>query len=124
MPHFHDTRTYISKCSHHSPWNCVVAWVTHDERDGIHPTEKPVELFAMPIAWHTLPGEICLEPFAGSGSQIIAAERQDRRCFAIELEPRYVDAIVDRWQRFTGRVATLDGDGRTFAEITEVRRGG
>ena len=75
------------------------------EGPSLHPTQKPVEVFARPIRYHTLPGEICLEPFSGSGSQIIAAERLGRRCFAIELAPAYVDVAVERWEKFTGKKA-------------------
>lgn len=70
-----------------------------------HPTVKPVEIFARPMRVHTAPGEICLEPFSGSGSQLIAAERLGRRCYAVELEPVFVDVAVRRWEEFTGRKA-------------------
>lgn len=70
-----------------------------------HPTQKPVEIFSRPMAKHTKRGGICYEPFAGSGSQLIAAERNGRRCYAIEIEPRFVDVIVQRWQAFTGKQA-------------------
>lgn len=67
-----------------------------------HPTPKPVELFAIPIRQHTRPGEVCYEPFAGSGTQIIAAHGLGRRCFAMELSPRYCDLIVRRFIAFAG----------------------
>ncbi len=70
--------------------------------DGQHPTQKPVRLFELPMLKHTRPGEICLETFAGSGSQVIAAERLNRRCFAVERNPRFCDVIVSRWEQFTG----------------------
>jgi len=70
--------------------------------DGVHPTQKPVRLFELPILKHTRLGDICLETFAGSGSQLIAAERLSRRCFAVERNPRFCDVIVQRWERFTG----------------------
>jgi len=70
-----------------------------------HPTVKPVALFEVPMQNHTESGEVCYEPFSGSGSQIIAGERLGRRVFAMELEPRYVDVAVSRWQAFTGRQA-------------------
>ena len=78
-----------------------------DQRDqtGLHPTQKPVELFARPIAYHTQPGDVVYEPFSGSGTQIIAGERLGRRCFAIEKEPAYVQVALERWQQFTGRKA-------------------
>ncbi len=67
-----------------------------------HPTPKPVELFMIPIEEHTRPGEICYEPFAGSGTQIIAAQRLGRRCFAIEISPVYCDLIVRRFIALAG----------------------
>jgi len=73
--------------------------------DGVHPTQKPVRLFELPMLKHTRPGDICLETFAGSGSQVIAAERLGRRCFAVERNPRFCDVIVSRWEQFTGQTA-------------------
>jgi DNA modification methylase len=57
------------------------------EQSGIHPTQKPVELFIHPIEFHTRPGDICYEPFSGSGTQLIAAEHTGRICYAMEMEP-------------------------------------
>jgi DNA modification methylase len=76
------------------------------ESMNIHPTQKPVELFLRPIQYHTEPGDICLEPFLGSGTQLIAAERLSRRCYAMEQEPSYVDVAIARWEAFTGGQAT------------------
>ena len=70
-----------------------------------HPTQKPVELFGKPIKFHVQSGAIAFEPFSGSGSQIIAAEQLGRRCYAMEIEPRYVDVAVKRWEAFTGKKA-------------------
>lgn len=85
-----------------------VDWEGHKRNPGLeHPTVKPTEIFAIPMRVHTRPGEICYEPFSGSGSQIIAAERLNRRCFAMELEPVFVDVAVKRWEEFTGRKAEL-----------------
>ena len=78
-------------------------------KDQGHPTQKPVELFVRPLNNHTKPAEIAYEPFAGSGSQIVACEKTSRRCFAIEIEPRYVDVCVARWENATGKKAVLDG---------------
>ena len=77
------------------------------EQDGIHPTQKPVELFRRPLLYHTKPGELCFEPFLGSGTCLIAAEVTARRCFGIEQEPAYVDVVVKRWEQFTGKKAEL-----------------
>jgi DNA modification methylase len=81
-----------------------------------------LEIFERPIRYHTRPGEIVLEPFNGSGSQLIAAERLGRKCRSMELSPAFVDAAILRWEKATGRQATLDGDGRTFAEISKERK--
>ena len=70
------------------------------------PTQKPVRLFELPLLKHTRPGQIALETFSGSGSQIIAAERLGRRCFAVERLPQFVDVAVTRWEQFTGKQAT------------------
>jgi DNA modification methylase len=70
-----------------------------------HPTSKPVELFARPIRKHTRKGDVCYEPFSGSGSQIVAAEQLGRRCRAIEITPTFCDVAVRRWEEFTGKKA-------------------
>ena len=97
-------------------------WEIKREQDGIHPTQKPVELFVRPIENHTTRGGAVYEPFSGSGSQIIAAEMTGRRCFAIEIDPAYVQVAIERWQTFTGQQATLDG--RTLEQIAKARRKG
>ncbi len=74
-----------------------------------HPTQKPVEIFARPMRKHTRPGDLCYEPFSGSGSQLIAAESLGRRCCAMELEPVFVDVAVRRWERYTGKAARRYG---------------
>jgi len=75
------------------------------EQMGIHPTQKPVELFMKPISFHTQANDICYEPFLGPGTQLIACERLGRRCYALELEPHYVDIAVARWEAFSGEKA-------------------
>lgn len=70
-----------------------------------HPTQKPVELFTRPITYHTRPGEVLYEPFAGSGTALRAAEVTGRVCHALELEPVYCDVIVRRWELLTGQTA-------------------
>lgn len=98
-------------------------WELGSESDGIHPTQKPLAVFLGPIEWHTKPGEVVLEPFSGSGTQLVAAEKLARRCRAMELSPPFVDVAVRRWEKTTGKQATLDGDGRTFAEVATERLG-
>lgn len=75
------------------------------EQMGIHPTQKPVELFLRPMEYHTEVGDVVYEPFLGSGTQLIAAERLGRRCFAMELSPAFCDVAVRRWEAFTGQRA-------------------
>ncbi len=66
---------------------------------------KPVELIARALRNSTRPGEIVLDPFLGSGSTLIACEQLERKCCGLELDPRYCDVIVTRWEEFTGRKA-------------------
>ena len=87
----------------------------------VHGTQKPVECMRRPMLNNSSPGQAVFDPFSGSGTSIIAAETISRHCQAIELDPAYVDLAVTRWQDFTGRQATLAGDGRTFAEIRAAR---
>jgi DNA modification methylase len=86
-----------------------------------HPTSKPIDVFAIPMRQHARPGEVCFEPFSGSGSQIIPGETTGRRVFAIEISPQYVDVALKRWQIATDKQAVLDGDGRTFEVIANER---
>lgn len=87
-----------------------------------HPTQKPVRLFEIPLEQHTEPGDVVLEPFAGSGTQIIAAEKHGRECRAVELSPHFVDVAIRRWQDATGEIATLEGSGETFDALKDNGR--
>jgi DNA modification methylase len=91
------------------------------EQDGIHPTQKPAEIFRRPLLYHTQPGGLALEPFSGSGTAIIAAEGTGRRVYAMELSPQFVDVAIVRWQAFTGQIATLESTGSSFAETAHDR---
>ncbi|MCC7014841.1 MAG: DNA modification methylase [Planctomycetes bacterium] len=91
------------------------------QQDGIHPTQKPLEIFERPIRFHTREGEIVLEPFSGSGTQIVAAERLHRRCHALEISPAFVDAAVRRWELLSGRAAVLENTRATFACVSTER---
>jgi DNA modification methylase len=82
-----------------------------------HPTSKPPRLFEIPMEQHTRPEAVVLEPFAGSGSQLIAAERLRRRVKAIEISPAFVDGTIRRWEKATGKEALLHGTEMTFAEV-------
>lgn len=94
-----------------------------DEGDllKIHPTCKSVPMVADAILDVTARGEIVLDPFLGSGTTLIAAERVGRRCYAIELDSIYVDAAVRRWQRLTGEAALHAETGKTFDETAKER---
>lgn len=70
-----------------------------------HPTMKPVELVARALRNSTRTGELIYDPFLGSGSTLIAAEELGRRCYGLDLDPRYVDVAVRRWEAFTGKTA-------------------
>ncbi|MFC4669469.1 DNA methyltransferase, partial [Seohaeicola nanhaiensis] len=86
-----------------------------------HATQKPVECMRRPMLNNSSPGQAVYEPFCGSGSSIIAAESCGRISLAMELSPAYVDVAVLRWQAFASKVATLDGDGRTFDQVKRDR---
>jgi DNA modification methylase len=92
-----------------------------DEEKYDHPTQKPVELVRRPILNHTKRGEAVYDPFLGSGTTLAAAELTERVCHALELDPKYVDVAVQRWQRLSGQSAVLDGDGRNFDELALER---
>jgi DNA modification methylase len=88
----------------------------------MHPTVKPVAMIAEAIKDASHPKGLVLDPFAGSGTILIAAEKTGRRAAAIELTPGYVDIAVRRWQQYTGKAAVLGDDtGHTFEEIEAER---
>jgi len=62
-----------------------------------------------------------VEPFGGSGSTLMGAERTGRVCYSMEIDPKYCDVIVTRWQNFTGQSATLESTGQTFTELQAER---
>jgi DNA modification methylase len=88
-----------------------------EDEATVHGTQKPVECMRRPILNNSAEGDAVYEPFAGSGTTVIAAETTGRTCFAMELNPAYADVIVGRWQKLSGQKAVLDGDGRGFEEI-------
>lgn len=77
-------------------------------RSEQHPTMKPVRLMAYLMANSTEPGQTVLDPFCGSGTTLVAAEQLGRTCWAMELDPRYCDVILERWERLTGRTAVRE----------------
>ena len=87
-----------------------------------HPTVKPVNLVAKAIRDVSRRGDIVLDPFGGSGTTILAAEKTARRGYLIELDPGYVDVAVGRWEKLTGGQAVLEATGQTFAATAAERR--
>ena len=87
------------------------------QRNGEHPTMKPVALFEYQMLNNTKGGDIVLDSFGGRGTTIIAAEKNGRIGYAMELDPKYCDVIIKRWQDFTGKQATLESNGKTYNEL-------
>ena len=90
-------------------------------RNNLHPTMKPVALVERAISNSSKHRDTVLDPFGGSGTTMIAAERTGRRAVLLEIDPAYVDVIVRRWQDITGEVAVLDGEDRTFDDVAARR---
>jgi DNA modification methylase len=82
---------------------------------------KPVELMEYQLGNNTNAGDIVLDLFGGSGSTLIACEKTARACRMVELDPKYVDVIVKRWQDYSGEKATLQATGQTFEEVKDAR---
>jgi site-specific DNA-methyltransferase (adenine-specific) len=89
-------------------------------RNGEHPTMKPVDLFQYQLDNSSKPGQIVLDSFGGSGTTLIAAERIRRKARLMELDPRYCDVIVKRWEEFTGNTAVCEPSNAHFLEELEV----
>jgi DNA modification methylase len=87
-----------------------------------HPTSKPVELVERAVHNSSRIGNAVLDPFAGSGTTLIACERQKRKARLIEIDPLYADVICQRWRLYAGKAAVLEGDGRGFEDIARERR--
>jgi DNA modification methylase len=113
---FYDTRAHFDNTHD----NMTDVWkfgrVTGEDRHG-HATPKPVEMMER-VMKSSLPlGGLCLEPFNGSGSTLMGAEKTGRHCYAMELTPVYIDVTVQRWQEFTGKQAIHEASGKTFDEL-------
>lgn len=98
---------------------CTIWEVKRDPKNTFHPTQKPVELAERAIGNHD--AKLVLDLFLGSGSTLIAAEKTGRTCYGMELNLPYCDVIVRRWQTATGKQATLESTGQTFAEVESER---
>ncbi len=98
-------------------WN-----INRPTKNDLHPTMKPVSLVERAIHNSSRKGDLVFDPFGGSGTTLIAAENTGRKAALAELDPKYVDVIVERWQKFTGQQAKLDGTDQTFAELADKKR--
>lgn len=109
----HGARSYFDNA--HEPMRDVWEFsrVTGDERHG-HATPKPVAMMERVMKSSLRPGGLVIEPFGGSGATLIAAEKTGRVCYTMEMQPRYCDVIVKRWQDFTGKTAVLESTGQPF----------
>ena len=87
----------------------------------VHPTAKPVGLVDRALVNSSKPGDLVVDLFGGSGSTLIACERQGRKARLMEIDPIYVDCIVRRWEEYTHKPALLSGDGRSFEDISRER---
>ena len=96
-------------------WN-----IKKPQKNDLHPTMKPVELVERAIRNSSRPGDIVLDPFGGSGTTLIAAEKSGRIGWLIELDPKYVDVIVRRWQDWTGQEAFREADALKFNDLAVV----
>ena len=97
--------------------------IHHDRptKSDLHPTMKPVALIVEMVEASSREGEIVLDLFGGSGSTLIACETTGRRCRIMELDPKFADVIVTRWQSFTGRPATLEATGQAYGAVVHER---
>lgn len=93
------TQGFMPEKDRRPPLNSETVWIIDQagEQSEDHPTQKPLGIFARPMEAHTKAGEVVLECFSGSGSQIICAEQLGRKCYAMEMDPSYVDVAVKRW---------------------------
>jgi DNA modification methylase len=115
-------------CLYWKPKNTTLKWaggsaedtvweIKREARNDFHPTQKPVELSERAIGNHSV--DLILDLFGGSGSTLIACEKLNRNARLMELDPKYCDVIVQRWQDFTGQQAKLEGSGEYFPTIKE-----
>lgn len=95
----------------YGPTNEKTVWdMDKEKKCDLHPTMKPIELISRAIRNSSKQGQSVLDLFGGSGSTLIACEQLNRKCFTCELDPRYVDVIINRWEQFTGQKATKIND--------------
>jgi DNA modification methylase len=123
-PHRNNVELGANGRSRSNVWDYAGVNTFRSGRDSdlqMHPTVKPCAMIADAIRDVTKRGDIILDPFGGSGTTIIAAQATGRFARVIEIDPRYCDVSVGRWQHYTGKHALLAGTGETFEEVAERR---
>jgi DNA modification methylase len=100
-----------------------VWFIKKPQVNDLHPTMKPVELVERAVRNSSKDRDTVLDPFGGSGTTLIACEKTGRQARVIELEPKYCDVICRRFMDFSGKAATLEADGRAFADVAAERLG-
>jgi DNA modification methylase len=96
-------------------------WKLKRQRNELHPTMKPVELIDMALNDHKGKNNVA-DYFIGSGSTLIACEKNKRNCFGMELDPKYVDVTIKRWQKYTGKDAYLESTEETFNHLEKLHK--
>jgi DNA modification methylase len=122
----HEPLFYAHVADQKDPWYGDKSQSTlwHENKPAanrIHPTAKPVELIERALVNSSKAGDIVADLFGGSGSTLIGCERRNRRARLMEIDAKYADCIIRRYQAYTGKQAVLDGDGRLFDELTAER---
>ena len=95
--------------------------IKRTKKNDLHPTMKPVELIEKALDGGSKKDDLILDIFLGSGSTLIGCEKKGRKCYGMELEPKYVDVIIKRWQEYTGQEATLEDTGESFNEVADAK---
>lgn len=123
----HELAAYAVRKDKPSDWHgdrrqSTVWFIEHIKSDTGHSAQKPVECMRRPIENNSSRGQAVYDPFVGSGTTIIAAELTGRVCHAIEIDPRYCDVSIMRWQNFTGKTAIREADGRAFSSMVSTTK--
>lgn len=103
-------------------WAGIFGMEKEHDKKRVHPTQKPVELINWFFDYYSMVDKKnIVDIYAGSGSTLIACEKTSRKAFLMELDPKYCDVIIKRWQEFTGKQATLESSGETFEEVSNAK---
>lgn len=124
----HEVAAYAVKVGGTAKWvggrkQSTVWQIDMVKNDTGHGTQKPVECMRRPIVNNSQGGDLVYDPFLGSGTTVVAAQMEGRVCLGLELDPAYVDVIVERWAAFTGLVPVLESTGKPFSEVKAERHG-